>query len=309
MGVACPACGAAGSVEAGRSGAYRLLVCGNCTLGFCDPMRAADEAWYGGEGNYAETLGSDAAETLRHVYADRLDTEGGEAVWLGPNHLAFLAELPGRNGRLLDVGCGEGTFLAQAAPHYASAEGIELDSHAASRAAALPGVRVRRARIEDLAAEHETEAYDVVTLFEVLEHIEDPLAALVACSRVLRPDGTLVLSVPHKLRPGADEDPSDLPPNHLTRWTERALRTALDQAGFDVLRLHARKRSRYGFREAGWLVTSRFPHLLERLGATGNVRRAMFLRSASGVLWIGLWPWYALTGKPTYGLYAEARPR
>jgi len=305
---ACPACGFESAVEAGRVGEYRLLACAACTLEFSDPMRAAGEDWYGGEGDYAEALGSEAAETLRHVYGDRLDTEGSEAVWLGPNHLAFLARLPGRGGRLLDIGCGEGTFLAQAAPHYASADGIELDPRAAARAAALPGVRVRSARAEDLAAEAQAGSYDVVTLFEVLEHLEDPLGALGACKRLLRPTGTLVLSVPHRLRPGADADPSDLPPNHLTRWTEQALRAALDRAGFAVTRLHARKRSRYGFREAGWLLTSRFPGLLDRLGASGNVRRGLIVRRASGALWLALWPWYALTGKPTYGLYAEARP-
>ena len=306
-GAPCPVCGGQPYSLVRAVGAYRVLACGDCGLHYAEPMKGGDEAWYGGTADYEAALGSEAAATMRHVYADRLETEGEEAIWLGPNHLAFLARLPGRGGRLLDVGCGEGTFLVAANPHYAEARGIELDPRAAEHAERrLPGA-VRRLRVEEL--DDEAGSYDVVTLFEVLEHLEDPLGALVACRLLLRAGGTLVVSVPHRLRPGADADPSDWPPNHLTRWTAGSLARALEASGFAIDRLHSAKRSRYGYWEAGWLLTSRFPRLLDRLGARGDVRRGRLVRRASGLLWIALWPFYAVTGKPTYGLYAEARPR
>src|SRR4051794_12553816 len=112
-------------------------------------MSAATADWYAGEADYSSTLGDDAAVVLRHVYHDRLAPDIDPIDWLGPNHLAFLSRRPNAGGRLLDVGCGEGTFLAAATDTY-DAYGVELDPVAAERARAqLPG-RITTGTLDDL---------------------------------------------------------------------------------------------------------------------------------------------------------------
>jgi hypothetical protein len=112
--------------------------------------------------------------------------------------------------------------------------------------------------------------------------------------------------VPNLRRPGADADDTDWPPNHLTRWTPTALRDALVAAGLRPDHVHSRKRSRYGYWEAAWLVGARLPGLFAHI-AGRSTRRWLALRRASALLWLPLWPAYAATGRPTYGLYAVAR--
>jgi hypothetical protein len=73
-----------------------------------------------------------------------------------------------------------------------------------------------------------------VTLFEVLEHLPDPLALLGAV-RERFPEAPLVLSVPSPrrwTRLGGERDLADWPPNHLTRWTRESLERALRQVGY-----------------------------------------------------------------------------
>jgi SAM-dependent methyltransferase len=301
---ACPVCRQRGATGIRRVEAYAVLGCSNCGLHYSDPMTPADDDWYAGEGDYRRCLGEAAAETLSRVYRSRLDEDSPDIQWLGPNHLAFLAARPNAGGRLLDVGCGEGTFLRYALRSY-DVDGIELDERAVERARSALGDRVRRVTVEQLAGEERNARYDVVTLFEVLEHVADPLGTLRTCRALLRPGGFLVLSVPNRHRPRADDDPVDWPPNHLTRWTERALRMALESAGFDIDTLHARKSSRYGYWEAAWLLPGRFPGAFRRLGGS-EVGRGVLLRRLAGLAWLPLWPAYALTRRPTYGLFAVA---
>jgi SAM-dependent methyltransferase len=300
----CPVCGAGGGALVRALPGYDVLECAACSVQYADPMRAAGAGWYAGEGDYSSALGPAAAGTLRHVYGDRLDRDARAADWLGPNHLAFLAELPNRGGRLLDVGCGEGTFLRFAGRHY-DVRGIDLDERSVARAAETLGDRVARLTLEELAGSEPEQAFDVATMFEVLEHVEDPIGALATVHRLLRPGGRLVLSVPNRLRPGGDDDPVDWPPNHLTRWTDAAVRRALGRTGFRVVRCHATKASRYGYWEAGWLLGSRFPRLFETLGAWGD-GAALAARRASGIAWVPLWPAYALLRRSSYGIYAGA---
>ncbi|MCU1281633.1 MAG: hypothetical protein JWM53_5179, partial [bacterium] len=158
----CPVCNGQAAREVRRVGEYKVRECERCGLHWSDPMRAASVEWYAGEGAYEDTLGANAAVKLRHVYGDRLHDELASAEWLGPNHLAFLAALPHRGGSLLDIGCGEGTFLVAAEPHYSEVQGIELDPNAVARAQRLLGARVQALTVEEIQGEA---AYDVVTMF------------------------------------------------------------------------------------------------------------------------------------------------
>lgn len=105
--------------------------------------------------------------------------------------LARHAAITGRT-RLLDVGCGTGGFLDLARRRRgARVAGVELDAALAARAAAR-GLEVTAGDFADVPAGD----FDVVTMFQVLEHLPDPRAALVRAFGLLRPGGVLCVEVP-----------------------------------------------------------------------------------------------------------------
>ena len=72
-------------------------------------------------------------------------------------------------------------------------------------------------------------SYDVVCHFQVLEHVSAPRAFLVDCVRALRPGGRLIITVPSEdsFLSIAEDAWLNMPPHHVTRWTDSALRFAL----------------------------------------------------------------------------------
>lgn len=134
-----------------------------------------------------------------------------------------------RPGSILEIGAGQGAMgwrLARLARYV----GVEPDERSAAvateRIGSLPGAQVRRGSIEQVAG---AERFDLVCAFEVLEHIEDDVAALLAWRSHLDPDGALLLSVPaHRSRFG----PSDVAVGHHRRYDLEDLRATLVAAGF-----------------------------------------------------------------------------
>jgi SAM-dependent methyltransferase len=144
-------------------------------------------------------------------------------------------------GRLLDVGCGAGYFLDAARETGWDVRGVELSPTAA---------RVGREQLRlDIFQGTLAEAgfpdnwFDVVTLFEVVEHLRDPGAVLADAQRILKPGGLLAVQVPNDQvayrtwlsRP--DNRWWVIPPLHLFYFTDRALRRWLEALGMDVASL------------------------------------------------------------------------
>ena len=167
---------------------------------------------------------------------------------LEPGHLFFLSDLQApKQGRLLDMGCGTGNFLAAARDAGFDITGIEPDQNAVQFAKEHYGLRnVFAAVPTEFQQAHPLEKFGTVTFFEVLEHQEDPQAFLETAKLFLNDDGFIALSVPNRNRWQIEEDPLDYPPNHLTRWSPAALRKFIESNGFEVLslreeRLHVRR--------------------------------------------------------------------
>jgi ubiquinone/menaquinone biosynthesis C-methylase UbiE len=97
-------------------------------------------------------------------------------------------------GKLLDVGCGTGTFLLLAKRHGWEVAGTEL-SHAGAEAARAEELTVREGEIWE--AEFPTASFDVVTCWHVIEHVGDPRRVVQEMHRVLHPGGWLVLATPN----------------------------------------------------------------------------------------------------------------
>lgn len=143
------------------------------------------------------------------------------------------------NGRLLDVGCGNGDVVATLNANGWRAEGVDVDP-AAVELARRRGLSVKVGSLQEQG--YPEASFDAVIHRHVIEHVPDPLALLAECQRILKPGGLLVSITPNALswghrRFGRSWFPLE-PPRHLYVFTVPALINIARHAGFDQLRVH-----------------------------------------------------------------------
>jgi 2-polyprenyl-3-methyl-5-hydroxy-6-metoxy-1,4-benzoquinol methylase len=217
MKLVCPICASEGDhrlVEICNG--FRLHHCRDCDVVFSDPM--------GGK------------SPNRNAVAHQ-STTGTDPGHLAPGARFFLRRKPHPGGFLLDGSGGHGSFLERALNAY---DVFSLDLTGTPLYA-----RIYRCPSPDdetvspgLTEHIETTGiFDVVTLFDMIERVEDPNQMLRNISRLLKPGGMLVLTVPNRARDGADRDPSDKPPERLSRWTPAAAVGLLRRNGFHIARV------------------------------------------------------------------------
>lgn len=134
--------------------------------------------------------------------------------------------------QILDVGCGAGGMLPMLA-ELGTVEGLEPDAESVEHAHVnFPDFVVRQGRLPgDIPADGR---FDLVTAFDVIEHIDDDLAAVVAMRHAARSDGSLVVTVPALPWLWSEHDELN---GHHRRYTEATLRSVLTRAGLQVRHL------------------------------------------------------------------------
>lgn len=106
--------------------------------------------------------------------------------------LARINSFAAPPGRLLDVGSGAGLFVSLAKNSGWQAEGIDPSIWASREAKKRFGVKVQRGTFENF--KNKPASFDVITMWDVLEHYVDPLEALQKANRLLKKDGILALT-------------------------------------------------------------------------------------------------------------------
>jgi SAM-dependent methyltransferase len=128
------------------------------------------------------------------------------------------------SGKLIDIGCGDMPykgFIMSKVSHYDT-----FDIEERTEGVKFVGDIHNMDMIDD-------DSYDSAVCFEVLEHVQYPAKALSEAFRILKPEGYLVLSVPHLSR--VHEEPHD-----YFRYTQYGIRMLLEDAGFKVIEINAR---------------------------------------------------------------------
>lgn len=98
-----------------------------------------------------------------------------------------------KNADLLEIGCGPGGNI-EMLKEFGNVSAIELDDFAREYATGLTGVKVVRDQLPTLASI--SQQFDLVCMFDVLEHVEEDDESLAALKKALKPEGTLLLTVP-----------------------------------------------------------------------------------------------------------------
>ena len=150
------------------------------------------------------------------------------------NHSQFPEDIckrvEGRPARILDVGCGTGANLLLLSK-YGDAEGVDISDDALSFCRERGLQKVTKGAAEELP--YADGLFDLITAFDVVEHLDDDVAGLKEMRRVLRPGGRVLLFVPtFMFLWGLQDDVS----NHRRRYRLPELSRILEQAGFEVER-------------------------------------------------------------------------
>ncbi len=140
-------------------------------------------------------------------------------------------------GRALDVGCGNGAFLALLRQHGWDIVGVDASEAAAVAAESAHGIKVHVGELH--SAPLVSGSFDFVNLSHVIEHVWSPQRTLLRAAELLAPDGQLYIETPNVesfafRRCGQYWYPLESP-RHLWLFSVRTLRRALEAAGLEVV--------------------------------------------------------------------------
>ena len=180
-------------------------------------------------------------------YYDAVYRRGAGIQWFWHHHrfAQVEARLPNECRRLLDLGCGPGTFLGRLERPLDYALGLDLAAAQIAHANALYGGARREFRVADVRDLSLVEPFDAIVSIEVIEHLPPAATAdfLAAIQRLLRPGGTVVLTTPNyrSLWPLLErlvsaKGPVDYRRQHINRFRRDRLADELRHAGFEQVR-------------------------------------------------------------------------
>lgn len=145
---------------------------------------------------------------------------------------------PQKGQRLLDIGCGNGSFLDSARAAGWDVMGLEPDPKAAN-AARHSGLNVKVGTIDDLA--NVSNCFDAITLSHVIEHVHMPLEVMASVHRLLKPGGVIYIETPNIASYGAKLFGANWRglevPRHLVLFNPFSLQKMLAEKGFEHIKM------------------------------------------------------------------------
>jgi len=243
---ACDLCGSNRQSLRYRFGALDVWKCGECGLVFLgkgareqDPRVLYDTAYFTERGEYFlqqedrdfQSLSGEHIESFRQGL-DRIEAAGK------------------CRGRLLDLGCAVGVFLALAKQRGWEVCGVDVSEFAAARARERCQAEVYAGELSEIR--FPDASFDVVTMWDVVEHCARPASTLGEVHRILKDDGLLLMDTPneaslirtvayglYRLFGGRMVYPARMlyHPYHLYYFSEKTLRELARKCGFEVIEL------------------------------------------------------------------------
>lgn len=239
----CPMCSSERFTIAFEEAPYSVRRCAACGLGWASPRLSADGlvAMYADDSYWSsrspKTLGYGDYRAQEELYLKTFRKRFTLALRDGPS-----------GGRALDVGCAAGFCMQVMRELGFEAHGVEVSGTIASHA--IDHFGFNTVHVGTLESAHfEPRSFDLITAWDVIEHVVDPRALLRTARELLKPDGLLVVETQN-----IDSAFARLlgrrwhhykHAEHIYHFTPPTLRTLLRSAGFDVRALTPRYAGKY----------------------------------------------------------------
>jgi 2-polyprenyl-3-methyl-5-hydroxy-6-metoxy-1,4-benzoquinol methylase len=230
----CPVCGKDKPNPLAVIYGFRYVTCSNCSHVYVQNVPSLEKI----KSFYENTLAQVAmrpSEDLTHkqVYLTRVKDISLPKV----DHITTCL---GKKGLWVDIGCGSGELIYAAKKRGWKTIGYEIDPQEIRFAKDVFGLDVRKGYLDEANAAEMLKEADVVSFFSVLEHVPAPTKLLDLVSKYGKKDVALVLELPHHPSVSAYVNMAFpqtvarhmLPPNHLSLFTEKSVKTFLKQSGF-----------------------------------------------------------------------------
>jgi 2-polyprenyl-3-methyl-5-hydroxy-6-metoxy-1,4-benzoquinol methylase len=206
----CPICNEINSCEISIKNYYNydLFKCTNCKAEFCHPFKCPSLDFY--------TNATDVASIYRHTKIN---------MWPNQHPINNSKNvIDGKTKSILDIGCGNGMFAEFANTHGFNYVGIDIDKSSLeiARKRNLKNCTFIETTLEDFIKSNPNQKFDIVSMFEVFEHIDNPIETLNKIENILNPNGLFLGSIPNEKRFFAKKLNLNfaLPPYHLNYWTK-----------------------------------------------------------------------------------------
>jgi 2-polyprenyl-3-methyl-5-hydroxy-6-metoxy-1,4-benzoquinol methylase len=228
----CPLCGSPEIRHKYRIDRYETAfdtdICGSCGFIFMNPPLTGETI----KNLYTEEYYSGSAD---YSYVDERRTKKFSAyVW--DSRIDFIHRFV-KSGNFLDVGASFGGLM-ESAEKYFTAYGIEISPYSASHTAARFGSRIHNGTLADHP--FSKNFFSAITMIELIEHLEDPAAALRECRSLLRENGVLVIQTANMNGLQARSLAGNYEyfmPGHLSYFSMSNLTQALLKTGFKKVRV------------------------------------------------------------------------
>lgn len=212
---------------------FNLVKCSKCDLIYMNPRPESDKMieFYP---DFYWQMNEVSTDPIRRIL-NSIDTASDNAIseekW---RRIKFI----NKTGKLLDFGCGNGHFLNLIKQRGWQPFGVEFSSKAVDYAKTRFGINVHLGTIQQ--ANFPPDSFDVITLWDVLEHLPNPLEVLCELRNLLKADGVLIIQVPNingwqarifqKYWFHIDA------PRHLYHFSQKTLMQILQKAGYKIIK-------------------------------------------------------------------------
>ena len=234
--VACPCCGKNKGKKVFMRNSFMLEECRNCLTMYVNPRftREMLNKYYRAKesrGKYFEVLSSGRSQEnrLKNIFKPRCDYIEKRIKGRLENKCRIS---------LLDIGCASGQFLSALDPKkWSQLNGVEASKDLAMRAQKeIPYAKIINSSFEECV--FDPESFDVITLWEVLEHVFDPVQFLKSIGKILKKNGLLFLSTPNvegfEIQILLDKGLSVYPLSHLNYFRKTTISHLFERGGLTV---------------------------------------------------------------------------
>jgi 2-polyprenyl-3-methyl-5-hydroxy-6-metoxy-1,4-benzoquinol methylase len=225
----CLLCGQAGKEKIFGNNAWHVYKCTSCGFGLLNPLPSDEEITKLYDDEYCKDQFVDGGDVGTSEFNKRLRNE---------KHRVQLFKRIIKKGKVLDIGCGYGYFLAACRQNGYEVQGLDISSWAAEYTRKKLNIPVVVGTL--CALEAKPHSFDVITMWHFLEHTRNPRQVLLEAKKMLKEDGLLVVEVPNYKGTDAQRSWNNWVgwqlPYHFCHFTPENLIELLSQVGFEVIK-------------------------------------------------------------------------